>query len=499
MKRIKSEKIIVYSVFFFVLMFVSCDTSLNEELKSDLSEATLTSEKDAVALVDGVYNGLLDGGWGYYGSGVLARATDGITDVFNINDVHYRELETYNWTNDDIAAPLWKSIYKMIDRANWAIKIIGNMDEVIFSKPNLKNQLLAEASFLRALAYFDLTGMFGGVPLKTEPTDTDAPGFARSSVEEVYAQIEKDLQFAIDNLPVETGTPGKASKGAAYGLLAKVQLRQLKWEEAEASINSLIGLGEYDLFTEDSYLKLFCESHVKDNEFIFSAMSLGESYNIASNHHIKFFTPWNYDAGWATVGLPKYIYQSIEADDARLQVYLDNYPFLYGGTIKSALNDYGFAINRKFGAYNRDVTAPGSGYAAYHNYGISKLGVPVIRYADILLLKADIENHLHGPTAEAYSAINQVRNRAGLANLPASLSKEQFTQAVLKERAIELAGEGQRKDDLIRHGIFETTMTDYLSRQGYPKSVTKDYELLPIPRTELELNPNMKPNPSNDF
>jgi hypothetical protein len=123
----------------------------------------------------------------------------------------------------------------------------------------------------------------------------------------------------------------------------------------------------------------------------------------------------------------------------------------------------------------------------------------VIRYADILLLKADIENHLHGPTAEAYSAINQVRNRAGLANLPAGLSKEQFTQAVLKERAIELAGEGQRKDDLIRHGIFETTMTDYLLIQGYPKNVTKDYELLPIPRTELELNPNMKPNPSNDF
>jgi len=93
----------------------------------------------------------------------------------------------------------------------------------------------------------------------------------------------------------------------------------------------------------------------------------------------------------------------------------------------------------------------------------------------------------------------KVRNRSGLPNLQEGLGKVEFRNAVLKERAIELAAEGHRKDDLIRHKLFESTMTKYLSDQGYPVAVTVDYQLMPIPRQELDLNPNMKPNPSNSF
>ncbi|RPG33918.1 MAG: RagB/SusD family nutrient uptake outer membrane protein [Muricauda sp. TMED12] len=482
----------------FLLTSSSCENDLTEELKSELSESSISTESDAVALVDGVYNGFLDSGWGYYGSGVMARATDGITDVFDVGDAPYINLETYNWSDENIIAPLWKSIYKVVDRANWAIEIIEGMDESVFEDES-KNSLIAEAKFLRGLAYFDLTGLFGGVPLKLEPTKSDAPGLPRSPIEEVYAQIEADFEFAIKHLPQTTNTPGEASKGAAYGLLAKTQLRQLKWGKAGENIDNLIALGEYDLFTEDSFLKLFYESNVLDNEFIFSILSMGESYYVASNHHLKFFTPWNYDTGWAIVGMPVGIYNSIEPDDERREVYFDEYPFLYGGEIRSAINEFGFAINRKFGSFNRDVTAPGTGYAAYKNYGVSKMGVPILRYADVLLLKAEIENELNGPNGEAYNAINQVRNRSGLPNLTEGLSKGAFRNAVLKERAIELAAEGHRKDDLIRHDLFVSTMNQYLSDQGYPVNITADHKLMPIPRTELDLNPNMEPNPSNGF
>jgi len=477
----------------------SCDNDLQEVLKGDLSESTLNTESDAIALVDGVYNGLLDDGWGYYGGGTMARATDGITDVFKLSDIHYVDLETYQWNNDNIVSPIWVSIYKVIDRANWALKLINNMDDSAFGEVETKKRLLGEVSFLRGMAYFDLVGMFGGVPLKLEPTSSDTPGLPKSSASDVYVQIEKDLKFAIENIPASNILPGRASKGAAYGILAKAQLRQLKWAEAGQNIDAIIALGVYNLFTEDSYLKLFYESNINDNEFIFSVLSMGESYNTASNHHVKFFTPWSYDTGWANVGMPPTLYNTIGQGDERLEVYLDDYPQLYGGSLGSAIDQYGFAINRKFGAYNRDVTAPGTGYSAYKNYGVSKLGVPVLRYADVLLLKADIENELNGPNSQAYSAINQVRNRSGLANLQAGLGKVEFRDAVLKERAIELAGEGHRKDDLIRHGLFESTMTQYLSDQGYPKNVTADYRLMPIPQTELDLNPNMEPNPSNKF
>lgn len=500
MRKIKLNKFI--KGHFYLLFFIaisSCNTDLKEELKGDLSVSTLKTESDAVALVDGVYNGLLDGGWGYYGSGVMARATDGITDVFDVSDVHYNNLETYNWSDENIVSPIWISIYKVVDRANWAILLINGMDDSVFGTIETKNRLLGEASFLRGMAYFDLVGMFGGVPLKLEPTTTDMPGLARSSTSEVYAQIEKDFEFAIANLPATNNSPGRASKGAAYGLLAKTQLRQLKWAEAGENIDLLIALGKYDLFTEEAFLNLFFESRILDNEFIFSILSMGESYNTASNHHVKFFTPWSYDTGWAIVGLPPAIYNLIEEGDERLEVYFDDYPQLYGGALKSSIDQWGFAINRKFGHYNRNVTAPGTGYSAYKNYGISKLGVPILRYSDVLLLKADIENELNGPNGDAYWAINQVRNRAGLENLQASLSKAEFREAVLNERAIELAGEGHRKDDLIRHNVFESKMSEYLSVHGYPGVVSKDHQLMPIPRTELNLNPNMDPNPSNNF
>lgn len=478
----------------------SCDTDLVEELKSELSESNISSESDAIALVDGVYNGLLYDGWEYYASGVMARATDGITDVFDISDIHYMTLETYDWSDEDIVEPLWTSMFRVIDRANWAVELIEDLDEDVFTDVT-KESLIAEAKFLRGLAYFDLTGMFGAVPLKLAPTKTDEEGLARSPIADVYAQIELDFQYGTENLPVDNGSPGKASKGAAYGLLAKTQLRQLKWEEAGASIDSLIDLGKFDLFTEAPVMELFYESNVLDNEFIFSVLSLGESYGIASNHHMKFFTPWNYDAGWAEVGIPEAMLSSIEEGDERLSLYFDYFPNIYTTRNVSSILNYGKAINRKFSSLNRDVTSPGTSYASVmDNYGISKLGVPILRYADVLLLKAEIENQLNGgPTAAAYTAINAVRNRSGLADLTSGLGQDDFKTAVLKERAVELAAEGHRKDDLIRNGVFVSTMTQYLSDQGYPVAVTEDHQLMPIPRAELNLNPNIEPNPSNNF
>ncbi|MEN8226225.1 MAG: RagB/SusD family nutrient uptake outer membrane protein, partial [Bacteroidota bacterium] len=104
-----------------------------------------------------------------------------------------------------------------------------------------------------------------------------------------------------------------------------------------------------------------------------------------------------------------------------------------------------------------------------------------------------------GPNAEAYTAINEVRSRAGIPDLTAGLTYLQFRDSVLLERGIELAGEGHRRADLIRHGLYEEMMNAHLLATGQtnPTNVTEEYRLYPIPREELDLNPNMTPNPVN--
>jgi len=477
-------------------MVISCNTDLKEELKGSLSESTLTSESDALALVDGCYQLLIGSGYGYFSSD-YAFMFDGSTDVFIPEKTS--KLETYRW-NEDIGLGLWSIAYQMVSRCNTAIALIENMPDTEFDAPQLKARLVGEAKFLRAFSYYLLSGAFGDVPLLLDNSSSTP---SRTPLAEVNVQIKKDLNDAILVLEKEYEVEiGRATKGAAYTLLAKQFLREGNHSEAQKALNSVVTLNVYDLFTEGAYGELWLESNRKDNEFIFSIMSHGEDYNTASNHHIKLFSPWGYDLGWATVGVPKEIYNEMDDNDQRKSVIVDDLSGAYYGYIKeeeSAISWLGFAIFQKYSGNNRDVTSPGN---LWGNYACSKLNVPIMRYADVLLLIAEVENELNGgPNTEAYEAINAVRARAGIAALPSNLSKTDFEEALLLERAIELTGEGHRRDDLIRFGVFEEKVNAHIAAQGYaaPVTVVADHQLFPIPRTELDLNPNMKPNPSNDL
>lgn len=161
----------------------------------------------------------------------------------------------------------------------------------------------------------------------------------------------------------------------------------------------------------------------------------------------------------------------------------------------TALNWQNFVILQKYSGNNRDVTAPGNPWG---NYANSKLNLSIFRYADNVLMSAEVENRL-GNSAGAYTHINLIRTRAGLPDLTPGLSQDELNDAILLERAIELVGEGFRRDDLIRHGKFVSNINAYLTAYGYTDAITvqQDHELFPIPRIELDLNPNMTANPSN--
>ncbi len=476
----------------------SCDNDLTEELKGSLSEATLTSETDAFALVDGCYSTLLGNGWEYYARDIN-WLLDGSTDVMMGNSPETGRLQM-KW-NENEALDVWRSAYRLVGRTNTAIDLIEKMDDAEFEDIVIKKRLIAEALFLRCLAYNDLSGLFGDVPLLLEPVKNAGLLPTRDPVATVYAQIEADLATAIVDLPLTYDVEiGRATKGAAYNMLAKILLRQKKYSEAKIALDIIIASGVYDLYTEGSFGQLWLESRRKDNEFIFIVMSQADDYNIASNHHIKWFSPWSYDLGWAWVGVPKEIFYAMRANDARKEVIIDDLSGAYYQYVRdygSAISFYGFAILGKYSGNNRDVTAPGNPWATY---GRSKLNVVKYRYADVLLLKADVENELGGgPNAAAYAAINEVRTRAGIPDLPAGLTQVQFRDSVLIERAIELVGEGHRRDDLIRHDLYEEMMNAHLIATGQtnPTNVTQEYRVYPIPRVELDLNPNMTPNPVN--
>jgi len=500
---IKMKKYIFYksiakalTILLIPAFIISCNTDLTEELKGSLSESTLASEDDAFALIDGCYQLLISSGYGYFSS-THAFMFDGSTDAFIPEKTS--KFETYRW-NEDIGLELWTISYQMVSRANTAIALIENMDDAEFNNVAVKARLIGEAKFLRAYSFYLLTSAFGDVPLILDASDATP---ARTPFSKVVTQIKLDLDAAIASLDVTYEVEvGRATKGAAYTLLAKVLLRDKNYLGTQEAIAEIMKLDVYDLFTEGSYGELWLESNRKDNEFIFSIMSHGEDYNTASNHHIKLFSPWGYDLGWANVGVPKEVYYAMTDDDERKAVIVDDLSGAYYGYIQkeeSAISWLGFAIFQKYSGNNRDVTAPGN---IWGNYACSKLNVPLLRYADVLLLKAEVENELNGgPSEAAYNAINEVRVRAGVDELAANLSKSEFEEALLLERAIELAGEGHRRDDLIRFGVFEEKVNAHIAAQAYPAPVTvvEAHKLFPIPRTEIELNPNMKPNPSNDL
>lgn len=488
MKNIK----IIFLSFLMIGVFSTCNNDLTEELKGSLNPNSLVTSNDAFALIDGVYQALMGTGYAYYGDGSHIRLVDGITDAATARDSN---AEKFRW-NEDIALGTWRSSYILIGRANTAINIIEGISDDQFDDVAVKLNLIAEAKFLRAYMYSVLTSSFGDVPLLVG--DDIDPTPERTPLSEVVAQIKLDLTDAIAVLPTSNAEYGRATSGAAHTLMAKMYMREAAWAKAKIELDEVTLSGAHDLFQGASYRDLWMETNRKDNEFIFSIVSHGEIYNTASNHHIKLFSPWGYDLGWENFGVARGIFEAMDPADDRNSVIVNDLSGAYYDYVRgygTALNWQNFVILQKYSGNNRDVTAPGNPWG---NYANSKLNLSIFRYADNVLMSAEVENRL-GNSAGAYTHINLIRTRAGLPDLTPGLSQDELNDAILLERAIELVGEGFRRDDLIRHGKFVSNINAYLTAYGYTDAITvqQDHELFPIPRIELDLNPNMTANPSN--
>jgi len=327
---------------------------------------------------------------------------------------------------------------------------------------------------------------FGDVPLVLTPTsDVVNVNIERTPTDEVYTQIINDLKDAdAANLPAKytsSGTIGRATSGAVKSILAKVYLTHKDYMNAALYAKQVIDSKTYSLFPD--YKNVFPPENKNGQEHIFSAQysCVKTTYGspMAENFSIYFSYPINQGGG--VFNADTLYVNSYLPGDYRKQVTIITQK------VNPSNNQLVFARNGPCIDKYWDPS-PCAEFGARNNFII-------IRYADVLLMYAEAENELSGPTVDAYDAINQVRTRArnGISSANpqnlTGLSQSQFRDAVLQERGWELCYEGHRRWDLLRTGKYIST----LQAAGMPVSQTN--LLYPIPQHQIDVNPALTQNP----
>ncbi len=459
----------------------------------------------------------------------------------------------------------WQALYSAIYGANHFIEVMERKMPGFSEKDQEKCALyVAEARALRGLLYFELVRWFGYVPLVLTTADAERPAdtFVQAEPEDVYEQIEADLQYAADVLPYadEDQVRGinsfRISKGGVLGLLTKVYatwagypLRdESKWEDAVRVAEELITSGKHGLLTDFKQLWYNSGDNVWDPKEsllelsywspLLTTASCGRVGNVngvraaegslgrGQNAHNVFYylnptflTSWKdhdkdkrfelsyADYQYTKVGRQKYGTGKVDG--------VENQPvsFMMAWQWKDNSKDWNAKWRKIYcyrltnGKWDTEIYVPDRNNQVDHNF--TNINWYLLRYAEVLLLYAEALNEVNkGPVTAAFEAVNMVRRRGfGLdmnipsfvADLPAGLSYEEFRQAVRDERAWELVGEGHRRQDLIRWGIYYETVKATYVQQGIWHEEGQNYylggkytqknkhELLPIPQREVDL------------
>lgn len=456
----------IYLAFTIAFTLYSCTEDFIDVESTIETEDALTVDK-AVELVNAVYNPYLDWGMNSFSwigiSSITSDDADKGSDPGDTGvDKDKMDALTFDATTLSFAN-IWTAHYNCIQRANQAInriEIFEGLDE------DLRKRLIGEAKFLRAFTYFRLVKMFGGVPLiaklPDENTDPDSV-VAKATKEQVYAQIEEDLNDAIAVLPLKGQYPdvelGRATKGAAQTMLAKVSMYQGKWQQVMDLTNDVIDSNEYDL--TPNYEDIWKESGENNIESIFeiqctaSPIAAGiDGYSLAQGARGE--GGW----GWGFNTPSQDLIDSYEAGDLRREAtVIYRGETLFDGRLVPNTVDNKYYNQKAYSSANSDAW-------------ISGKNLRILRYAEVLLMNAEAATHVGGDVA---TPLNRVRNRAGLGN---ATTTDQ--QAVWNERRWELAFEHDRYFDLVRQGRAGMVM-----RAHGKFFVDGKHEVFPIPQEQI--------------
>lgn len=485
-------KKITYIFSILILIGLSgCSTLVEKPEAILVTSQFYQNESQAVAGITAAYRKLYDSGQSLYNSLIqigVEMATDDYEAGPRARNAHVRAISglTHDSSNDRMEQ-LWKQSYDAINTSNIAIDHIALIDASKISEP-IRKRLINEAKFLRALHYFNLVRWFGDVPIilhETSSLNPEALYVEKSAETAVYAQIVADLKDA-EALPTpleySSKDIGRATSGSAKSLLAKVYLTQQDWPNAVLKSKEVIDSKWYGLF--DNFADVFNVATKNGKEHIFSAQFLGnagyQGNSLASRSASADVPGINGDYADA-IHVAGGLYDSFSAPDTRKAV-------TFVTTLVSPTDGKTYTFAPQLNKYY-DPSVVG-------NQAQSSKNLPIIRYAEVLLIYAEALNEQNGgPTTQAYWAIDQVRSRAHVKTLQEespSLGKDAFRDAVFQERRKELVYEYQRWFDLVRRG------PDYyiaVLKAAGKTLAAKRHIHFPTPARELNLNPKLKQNP----
>jgi hypothetical protein len=413
-------------------------------------------------------------------------------------------------------AEKWKQLYNGIYKANLAMeKIPGiNMDAT------LKNRLLSEARFLRALFYYNLADYYGGVPILRQTLKLGAPLPGRDGLEDVLKFVEDECDSAVLHLPASYGAAdvGRATMGAALTLKARAFLLGKEYDKAAAAAMAVRNLGKYSLYPD--YGAMFTTVAAENNpEVIFDvqygAPGLGEGSPMDG-----LMAPLSsFSKGWDQIFPTQDLVDAYDMKTTGLPItdpgsgydpanpYDNRDPRMDYTLVRPGATWKGIAYS------SLAIGTGGANYLGYvprkyvltvdgFNWGDSPLNFVVFRYADVLLMYAEAQNEAVGPDASVYAAIDSVRNRAGVGMPPivAGKSQSEMRDIIRHERRIEFAFEGMYYSDIRRWGIAKSLMDGRVIRNIHGQQLdvwhfADALYLWPIPQSEIDLNPKLTQNP----
>lgn len=565
------------SLLAIALTMVSCKKALDENPKYSINSKTaFESETTASLALAGCYGYMTN--YNAYGQAIpeimVGASGLGWAQTNGSDQDTYASMATP--ATNVLVGMAWGGWYKVIGECNYFI----NSVQASTLSDSFKKQAIAEAKFLRGLCYFNLANVFGGVPLRIEPASALTIAKARASRQEVYDQVEKDWLEAADHLSTKeqlgAAATGKASKYAAYAYLAKLYWMlgshdntssSPYWARAKQMGDKVFELGHYSLAPK--LAALFANNVNGSPEAIFQ-LNFSTTSTYVGNRGNWIFAPSNATAGisWGRVKVSKAFYDQFRGtypDDPRLKVTfaasysqiktnnfrLYSYPYVAGAAGVNAV-----AIDSiKYSAL-ADPTNPKleEVSAAFKNAFVNKTGdhqgwpyfvkqmdvvstaqnsnknLIIYRYADFLLLMADVENEL-GNSGKAQNYTNEVLTRARNSgstpsvfpkNLVSVLSQNDMRLFIFNERLFELAGEYEMYVDVRRRGIdFFKLVVDRNNNHNLTKAfvaaaiannnttafrdrllpatpdLLRKNLLLPIPQTELNSNEGIPDDQQN--
>lgn len=427
----------------------SCDEFLDVKPKEYLSdESTIVDRISAETAINGVYSALAS--TGYYGTtfqSIGYLSGDNILWTGSQSQVQEFINHKVSPENSTIGGA-WVAIYQTINRANNVISKVPTVTDPALTS-DIKNRILGEAHFIRALAYFDLARTFGGVPIITAPTinPTDNSGIARSTVEQTYAQVLSDLEIAEPLLPLTTNR-FKATRKTVWALKARFYLYHQQWGQAESYATQLIDDTNYQLLKP--YGSFFKNNVRGTEESVFEIFYNGTT---EVNGHRNQWQP---------------------------QVNGGTRQWAPSADVIALLSDLAIGGNR-----NVLIAQDNQGRWYGDLYYRTPASDPsyIFRIAELYLIRAEARAQ-QDKLPEALADLNAVRDRAELAE-STSQTKEEILLAIEDERRLEFAQEPHRWYDLVRTGRADEVL-----------NVTETNRLvLPIPIDQILVDQALEQNP----